>query len=225
MSSNSTLPTVDNQSRFLSEAEIDRLERLEATINRGVKTFLEVGNALCEIRDDRLYRNTHKTFECYLDSKWGMTRTRAYQLIDAAKAVEDLSTRVDKLPQTECQAREAECQAGEDLSTRVDVLPQTEFQARPLVALPPEKRREVWAEVVETAPAKKITAKHVRAVVDRHRGPKPDLSLEPEKISAEQAWQETSKFLEAMRRRLKTEAIDAWAFKVKAYGAALRAGQ
>lgn len=33
-----------------------RLEELEATIERGLTTFVEVGLALLEIRDSRLYR-------------------------------------------------------------------------------------------------------------------------------------------------------------------------
>ncbi len=35
-----------------------------------VQTFYEVGNALLQIRDERLYRQTHSTFEEYCREKW-----------------------------------------------------------------------------------------------------------------------------------------------------------
>lgn len=39
------------------------LEENEAIIERGLATFVEVGTALAEIRDNRLYRESHGTFE------------------------------------------------------------------------------------------------------------------------------------------------------------------
>ena len=47
----------------LSAAEAGRLQELETTIERGLQTFIEVGEALREIRDHRLYRGDHPTFE------------------------------------------------------------------------------------------------------------------------------------------------------------------
>ena len=44
-------------------------------------TFIEVGKALLAIRDAKLYRKTHKTFEAYCRDRWEMSRPRAYQLI------------------------------------------------------------------------------------------------------------------------------------------------
>jgi hypothetical protein len=55
-----------------------------------------VGEALKEIRDNKLYRESYKTFEKYVDQKWGMGKSRAYQLIDAADIKANLSTTVDK---------------------------------------------------------------------------------------------------------------------------------
>ncbi len=57
-----------------------------------------------EIRDKRLYRQTHSTFEAYCRERWGWSRQRAYQQIEAASYVSSLSTGVDK-PETERQAR------------------------------------------------------------------------------------------------------------------------
>jgi hypothetical protein len=49
----------------MTAAETAQLARCEATIQRGVKTYIEVGGALDAIRMGRLYRETNKTFEAY----------------------------------------------------------------------------------------------------------------------------------------------------------------
>lgn len=91
----------------LSAAENDALADAEATIETGLKTFVEVGQALSLIRDSRLYRADYATFEAYCGARWHLSRPRAYQLIEAAEVVEALSTNVDTpLPRTESQARE-----------------------------------------------------------------------------------------------------------------------
>lgn len=82
------------------------LSAYEKTIERGIGTFVEVGNALREIRDQKLYKLTHKTFEAYVKERWNWSRPRAYQLIEAAEVDEGLSTNVDKKPTSEAQARE-----------------------------------------------------------------------------------------------------------------------
>ena len=40
----------------LTTTEIAELSKQEAIIKRGLKTFIDVGNALAVIRDERLYR-------------------------------------------------------------------------------------------------------------------------------------------------------------------------
>lgn len=91
----------------LESVEHERLAHLEAVIGRGLDTFMEVGTALGEIRDARFYRFTHGTFEDYVRERWGMSRPRAYQLIDAATVHRIVSTTVDTpvLP-SEAVARE-----------------------------------------------------------------------------------------------------------------------
>src|ERR1035438_803820 len=90
----------------LTQSDTDRLKELESVIERGRKTFIEVGYALAEIRDRRLYRQTHATFEAYCSEQWGWTRQRSYQLMNAATVVKllpaGMSTRVDN----EATARE-----------------------------------------------------------------------------------------------------------------------
>lgn len=75
----------------LSSVEQDRLAHEEAAIERGLDTFLRVGTALAAIRDQRLYRESHATFADYCQERWGLSRSRAYQMIEAA----DVSTNVD----------------------------------------------------------------------------------------------------------------------------------
>ena len=58
-----------------------------------------------QIRDERLYRETHDTFEAYCKERFNFTRQRAHQLISSSEAAESVSTIVDK-PANEAQARE-----------------------------------------------------------------------------------------------------------------------
>lgn len=89
----------------LAVPERTRLAELEAVVDRGLRTFVEVGQALIEIRDSRLYRETHVTFEAYLDGRWGMARAHGYRLIDGARVAAALSPTGD-MPANEAQARE-----------------------------------------------------------------------------------------------------------------------
>lgn len=68
-------------------AAIDRWTELEAVIERGLRSFVEVGNALREIRDTHLYiiSGQWTTFEGYIEEKLGISRAQAYRLIDAAR--------------------------------------------------------------------------------------------------------------------------------------------
>lgn len=87
--------------------ETARLCELESVIERGLQTYIEVGNALMEIRDSRLYRNTHGTFEDYCLGKWGWTRMRASQLIEAAQIAVNVNHGLQiEPPANERQARE-----------------------------------------------------------------------------------------------------------------------
>jgi hypothetical protein len=54
------------------------------------RAFYEAGTALKELRDRRLYRSTHKTFEEYVQDRFGMKRAHSYRLIDAAAVVDNL---------------------------------------------------------------------------------------------------------------------------------------
>jgi hypothetical protein len=72
---------------------------LEATIEAGVRTFVDVGLALLEIRDTRLYRASYPTFDAYCRERWAFSRVRAHQLIEGAE-VAGLLTVVNSVPPT-----------------------------------------------------------------------------------------------------------------------------
>jgi hypothetical protein len=130
----------------LTVIERSELERHEATIERGLQTFVDVGKALMAIRDGRLYRESHGTFEDYCNERWNIGSSRARQLIDAAKVFDNLQS-------------------------VTQVTPEHEKQARPLIGLSPELQRIAWQEVVDTAEDNKITTKHVETVVSKFKAP------------------------------------------------------
>ncbi|MBC6435690.1 hypothetical protein FM036_40900 [Nostoc sp. HG1] len=126
----------------LTEQEIrDRLH-LERKVERA---FFEAGKALIELRDRRLYRSTHKTFDEYCLDRFGYNRSRSYQLVDAAVVVDNLQ----KCPQI------------------VDILPTAEGQVRPMTKLEPQEQQEVWLRAVELAGGKVPTGRIVKDVVQR----------------------------------------------------------
>ena len=136
----------------LTTTEATQLDELEAVVERGLATFVDVGNALAAIRDARLYRAEHDTFEEYLLARWGMARQRAYQMIEAARVVENVNN---------CRQ-----------------IPSNEAQARPLARLEPEEQRAVWGEVLDRAQGAPVTARDVQAVVDEMMAPGPERESE-----------------------------------------------
>ena len=73
-----------NHEKIMSHRETNPLAELEETIARGKKRILEMGLALGEIRDLRLYRRDYGSFEEYCRAKWGCGRQQVYRLIKAA---------------------------------------------------------------------------------------------------------------------------------------------
>ena len=132
-------------SASLTTREQREFARAERTIARGLKSFLEVGMALKEIRDKRLYRQHFDTFEQYVATRWEMSRPRAYELCAASEVVEDLSAIAD-----------------------IRVLPENEAQARPLTRLRTSRhRRKAWLLALNLAKAggRPVTASNVEAAV------------------------------------------------------------
>ncbi|MEH1800086.1 MAG: hypothetical protein V7L13_13145 [Nostoc sp.] len=168
LSSNDTLP--DNQDleknpataiitvtavevpELTEEEQRDRLH-LERRVERA---FFEAGKALTELRDRRLYRSTHKTFEEYCRDRFAHSRQQSNYLIAAAGVYENLTT-------IGCQNV-----ANENLTTnRSQILPTSERQVRPMTKLKPQEQQEVWLRAVELAGGKVPTGRIVKDVVQR----------------------------------------------------------
>jgi len=115
--------------------ERSRLFQLEETIRQGLNTFVDVGNALLEIRDKRLYRQDYSTFEEYCNKQWSFSRDYAKKLMRSADVIANLEN-----------------------DTIVSFLPKTESQTRPLTSLEPAEQVEAWKRVITSTPEGKITA-------------------------------------------------------------------
>jgi hypothetical protein len=90
----------------LNSQEQATLTQLESVIQQDLQAFQRTGSALAEIRDGRLYRATHGTFDAYLQERWGFTRQHAGRLIAAAEVAQVLEP-IGFHPENERQAREA----------------------------------------------------------------------------------------------------------------------
>ncbi len=152
----------------------DRLH-LERKVERA---FYEAGKALKELRDRRLYRSTHKTFEEYCLDRFGMKRAHSYRLIDAALVVENLSAKCPPLGDNllEAPTENQMSPIGRQKSLRDDwvtsgrqILPTSERQVRPLTKLEPEQQRSVWQQAVSSAGGKVPSGRIVKDIVQRIR--------------------------------------------------------
>lgn len=110
------------------------LSTYEHRIEAALFAYAEAGDALRAIRDGRLYKETHKSFEAYCRDRWGWSRVRAHQMIEAA-GIHDLIFQRRKV------------------LTMVNTFepPRSERVARELMPLKdkPQVLTETWAEVVQ----------------------------------------------------------------------------
>jgi hypothetical protein len=84
---------------FEEPSSPNRLTELESMIEANLRDFYEIGSALKEIRDARLYlRSGFSRFADYIRSRWDMGKSQAYRLIDASCVMENLSPIGDRLP-------------------------------------------------------------------------------------------------------------------------------
>ncbi len=138
---------------LLTSAEVEHLDKLEAIVQRGLDTDLELGNALAEISDASLYRATHQTFEAYLRDRWGIRRSPDHQLPQAAGTADPPST---------------------DLRLSA---PATEPQERPLTPIrdkSPDSLTNVWEQARHMFGDDDVTAVEIRVTVHRREQPEAD---------------------------------------------------
>ncbi len=86
------------------------------------RAFFEAGKALMELRNRRLYRSTHRTFEDYCRDRFGYSRRQPYLLMEASVVFDNLLEKCDPLDH---------------------ILPTSERQVRPMTKLEPQEQQEV----------------------------------------------------------------------------------
>lgn len=116
-----------------SAGEVDamtkELAETEAIMKSGLQGGFAVGAQLRKIRDRQLYKLQYKTIEAYARSQWDYSRTRVYELIDAAQFLDELFARAD--------------------ITR----PSQVAQVKPLMGLKTEEKLQAWRRAVGMAEA------------------------------------------------------------------------
>lgn len=150
-------------SEELTQDEEQERHRLELRVERA---FYEAGAALRELRDKRLYRSTHRTFEKYCQNRFGYTRRRPYQLIEAAIVFENLCTNGTQINDATNELYIVGTQ-NNLLPVRKDILPTSERQVRDLINLEPNEQREVWRQAVEQAGNKVPNGRIVKGIVEQ----------------------------------------------------------
>jgi len=156
----------------LTTTDVTNLERCEQIIERGKDTFVEVGLALTEIRDKKLYRRDYDTFQAYCQERWDFTRRRADQLIKAADTVLKfapfvLKTNSGKSEELPTKGHQAE---RNQENTKNFVLISNEGVARALAEIPEAKRTKVLAEAGKGGLP---TAKNIKTAWIKIQGPPP----------------------------------------------------
>lgn len=128
---------------LLNIQEQERLKNCELVIQTGLETFYQVGQALLEIQESKLYRQEFNTFDEYLQGRWNISKQRGYQLINSANVFDNLKK-----------------------STIVD-FPTNESQTRYLAQLDSDLQGYVWGNIINTFEA--VTGKIVEQEVKKHK--------------------------------------------------------
>jgi len=130
----------------LSPTEARRYQKLKRQIGDWWEDRFKIGEVLREIQDARLYRQEYSSFEAFCESEYGIKRSYAYRLIEAAgvKASVAMSPIGDKLVH--------------------------ESQARALGSVPAENRVAVLTQAAETG---SVTAKGIAEVAQGANGHAP----------------------------------------------------
>lgn len=109
-----------------NQTPTQRLQSCESVIEKGLKTFIEVGEALLEIRETKLYLAVYSTFDAYCQERWGMSIRQSQRYISAARVVNNLKE-------------------GDPWV----VLPTSERQVRALGSLQPAEQQQVWQAAIQ----------------------------------------------------------------------------
>lgn len=163
---------------------MERLLELETLIGRNQECFYRIGQALKEIRDNRLYKQAlFESFEAYTRDRWDMGKSHAYRMIKSYEVIYNLSPIGDKLPANESQVR-------------------------PLAQLDSIEQRRIWKVIINNG--MELTARNIKKIIEARKTPpanKPDLTdrisneymavvkamLEQVRVAQHGHWQQTSR--------------------------------
>ena len=132
-------------------------ERDRTHLERKVeRAFYEAGKALQQLRDRKLYRSTHGTFEEYCRDRFGYNRRQPYLLIESALVVDNLSEKCDQFDH---------------------IFPTKEGQVRSLTQLEPDQQHQVWQQAVEASggkiPSGRVVKDIVQQIMEKTKVPNP----------------------------------------------------
>lgn len=147
--------TADGDKPAVLGADCTDFEHLDKVVRDGLKTFIDVGNALLEISKRELWRaGGHANWAAYCQDVGGLTKSHANRLIKSSIAGSNLS------------------QVTPIGVTAPWPAPRAESQVRPLSRLSDAEQQAAWSSAVELAGGQQPTAKIVSAVVAKMLGGK-----------------------------------------------------
>ena len=155
--SSSALATVETEEKadLTYDEQQDRLF-LERKVEAA---FYQAGQALKALKDKKLYRSTHSTFESYCQDRFGFKRRHPYRLIQAS----EIFDRILEMCPIRTQNESGEISP---LDPKF-ILPSSEWQIRSLSKLKPEKQGEAWLQAVQSVDGRAPSGKAVKDIVDR----------------------------------------------------------
>lgn len=131
----------------LAVQERARFAALEEVVEKNLRGFIEIGDALREIKESGLFRDKFNTWEDYLNGRWGHafnSRQQAARLMAASSVVENVQPTDEQRAQLK------------------------ETHVRHLAKLEPEAQREAFDKALDASTDGKLTEKLVREVVLEH---------------------------------------------------------
>jgi hypothetical protein len=90
----------------LNSDELAALAAAEERIRKGIAAFSDAGEALAMIRDRKLYRATHMSFDTYVMARWKIGTDYAAKLIAAAVICQEMTSNGLPAPAREIHARQ-----------------------------------------------------------------------------------------------------------------------
>ena len=130
----SAITTIQEIGELTEDEEWER-HRLELKVERA---YVEAGTALRKLRDKRLYRSTHRTFDAYCQERFGLSSRHSYRLIESANVIDNLKEFCDQFGH---------------------ILPAKESVCRFLTSFQPNQQIFAWQQILQETGGKYPTGK------------------------------------------------------------------